>query len=115
VKCPACGGKKSRSAKLCASCRKLANEVGASLLPHVHQPPARPRTLDQNRAYHGKCGAIAKLKNVDAREIKKQARARASELFGRTIESSADLSELEMDRLLDRLDDELEQLLAARS
>ncbi len=117
VLCPGgCGGTKSARARFCASCRARANELGDEVLRRV--PTANPaaarsraqtmlRTPEQNRAYHGKCGAIARLRGRNARTVKTEALTLASQLFERKVESSTELSELEMDRLLDHLDAQL--------
>ena len=112
-KCPSCDGPISKNAQLCAACRKRAIVAGVNLLapgarsPEQASPPSpqRPRTSGQNRAYHGKCGTLARLRDVTVREVKTWALEQASTRFRRNIESSADMTEDEMSDVLDMLDD----------
>jgi hypothetical protein len=117
--CPACGGQKSKRAELCADCRKTASALGASVLTHVATPaqPFTPRTPAQNTVYHGRLRDIALLNlpgasggelYAEERRLKRWALKQASKMFGRTIASSTELSELEMDRLLDWLGDRID-------
>jgi hypothetical protein len=108
--CPGCSGPISRGAQLCRLCRPRAIAAGVNLLaPGARssqpQPPAGARTTGQNRAYHGKCGTLARLRDVPVREIKDWALAQASTRFRRNITSSADMNEDEMSDVLDTLDD----------
>lgn len=112
--CPGCGGAKSKRAELCLTCRRKANAVGASVLTHVHEaaiPPESlpfvPRTPWQSKAYHGKCNDLARLTGSDFLETKRAALAHAGEMFGRAFDSSTELSEIEMEQLLEWLDDQL--------
>lgn len=113
-KCPSCDGPISRDAQLCRDCRKRAIVAGVNLLaPGARSPeqapppptPPRQRTSGQNRAYHGKCGTLARLRDVPVRQIKGWALEQASTRFRRNIESSADMNEDEMSDVLDMLDD----------
>jgi hypothetical protein len=113
--CPGCNGPKSKRAALCIKCRRDANAIGATVVTRVAeaQPvPARLRTSEQNRVYHGVLAHVARLEGTDIRVMKRRAIAKASELFGRSIESSTELSEVEMERLLEWLDTELDRLEA---
>lgn len=125
TKCPGCGGRKSKRAELCATCRRTAGAIGVSVITRVGptediharvkvaQPP---RTSIQNRVYHGKISDLAKRLFPASptawqaeRHAKRLALRHASEMLGRPIESSTELSELEMERLIEWLDDELER------
>lgn len=128
--CPGCAGAKTARAKLCIRCRRRANAVGADVLTHVGEAaippeslPPRPRTPQQNTVYHARITDLAKLEleqsdftKADLRvaewNIKRRTLARAAAMFGRSIASSTELSEIEMERILEWLD---EQLAAARS
>jgi hypothetical protein len=123
--CPGCNGPKSKRAELCGNCRKQANALGASVLTHVATPtaPFVPRTAKQNTSYHGRLRSIAQLQKPgiegnalwDAeRKLKKWALKQASILAGRDIRSSTELSELEMERLLEFLGDRIDDLKAGR-
>jgi hypothetical protein len=113
--CPGCSGRISRGATLCRECRKRAIVAGVNLLApgaRTAIPPApAPRTTGQNRAYHGKCGTLARLRGQSERETKQWALAEASSRFGRAIASSAELNEDEMSDVLDLLDDAITALL----
>ena len=114
-RCPGCNGKISPKAQLCASCRRDANAIGASVVERVGtsavaQPPApamRDRTPGQGRAYHGKCGTLARLRGTTPQEIKRSALEQASRMFRREIDSSKAMNEDEMSEILDWLDDEI--------
>jgi hypothetical protein len=126
--CPGCGGAKTARARLCATCRRRANSVGEQVWTesHVPPPPARPRTGQQSRIYYGKCASIARAllppQGADVaagdrsaldrgmRDVKRRALEWASRAFGREIASSTDLTEIEMERLLEHLDDVLDDL-----
>jgi hypothetical protein len=121
--CPGCGGDKHRRAELCTTCRKRANAIGASVLTHVATPaaPMIPRTPWQNRNYHGRLREIAQLETPgierevlwqEERKLKKWALRRASRMFGKPFESSTELSELEMERLLEWLGDVVDLMKA---
>lgn len=113
--CPGCGGAKSKRAELCHKCRRDANAIGATVVTRVAdaQPvPARPRTPEQNRVYHGVLAHVARLEGLDIRVAKRRAIAKACDLFSREIESSTELTEVEMERLLEWLDTELDRLEA---
>jgi RNA polymerase-interacting CarD/CdnL/TRCF family regulator len=113
--CPGCGGPKSKRAELCRKCRRKANAVGATVVAQVvdAQPiSARLRTPEQNRVYHGVLAKIANLQGSDLRFLKRRALAKASQLFDREIASSTELTEIEMERLLEWLDTELDRLEA---
>lgn len=120
--CPGCNGKISRGAKLCRDCWKRARVAGVNLLRGggdvyvgVDRESSRDatalvvhaRTAGQNRAYHGKANAIARLTSRSEREVKAWALEQAATMFGRSITSSRDLNEDEMSELLDRLDEEI--------
>lgn len=111
--CPGCGGKKSRDAMLCRSCRTRANALGVSVLTHVHEAatpaPSRPRTPQQNRVYHGKLADLARLEQAPIAALKRRVLAEATSRFNRPVTSSTDLSEVEMEQLLEWLDDQLER------
>jgi len=112
--CPGCGGSKSKRALLCAACRRRAISVGVQevLTP---APPDEPRSPSQNLAFHGKCATLAKLElsddathvavNQRAMERKHDALAWAAKRFGRSIESSRQLSRDEMSEVLEWLDE----------
>jgi hypothetical protein len=109
--CPGCGGAKSKRALLCAGCRRRANVVGAKVWTETAAPVSTaPRTPQQSRVYHGKLASLAQLQAVDLYEVKRQALHKASAMFGRPITSSTELTEVEMERLLEALDEQLEQL-----
>jgi hypothetical protein len=107
--CPVCNGKISPKARLCATCRKAAIVAGVNLIaPGARSaapppPPAAP-TNGQNRAYHGKCGTLARLRGVPPQEVKKEILEWASRMFGREIASSKAMNEDEMSDVLDTLD-----------
>lgn len=75
-------------------------------------PPAsvRPRTPEQNRVYHGKVNSLAAAAKIDFLEAKRRALQLASAIVGRQLESSTELSEIEMERVLEALDDHLAEL-----
>jgi hypothetical protein len=113
-RCPGCGGKISRGATLCAICRKTAIVAGVNLIaPGARSagppPPPPARTTGQNRAYHGKCGRLARIRGVPVREIKEWALEQASTMFHREIASSKAMNEDEMSDVLDILDDAIAQ------
>jgi hypothetical protein len=110
ITCPGCGKAKSRSAQLCASCRKTATQLGASVLTAVATPaqPFTPRTPQQNRQYHGRLRTIALLEKPklegpplwDAeRKLKRWSIEYAARMVGRDLESSTELSEIEFERM----------------
>jgi hypothetical protein len=122
--CPGCNGPKTKRAKLCATCRRRANAVGADVVTHVGEAaippesrPPRPRTPQQNLVYHARVTDLAKLaKPADKeqlrsaeRHLKKAVLAKASTMFERPIASSTELNEAEMERLLEWLDEQLEE------
>lgn len=107
--CPGCGGTISRRAQLCRLCRPRAIAAGVNLLaPGARAPapatPAAQRTPGQSRAYHGKCGTLARLLGEQPQEVKRAALEKASRMFDREITSSSDLNEIEMSDVLDQLD-----------
>lgn len=110
--CPGCSGPKSKRAELCATCRRQANAVGASVLTHVHEAatpvPSRPRTPQQNTVYHGRCSDLAKLLRLSLLEVKKRTLTQAGKMFDRVFTSSTQLAEIEMEQLLEWLLEELE-------
>lgn len=108
-KCPCCGGKISRGATLCAICRKTAIVAGVNLIaPGARSaappPPPAARTNGQNRAYHGKCGTLARLRGIPPQEAKTEILEWASRMFGREITTSKAMNEDEMSDVLDTLD-----------
>lgn len=108
-KCPGCGGKISRAATLCAICRKTAIVAGVNLIAPgaraaAPPPPPAARTNGQNRAYHGKCGTLARLRGIPPQEVKKEILEWASRMFGHEIDSSKAMNEDEMSDVLDTLD-----------
>jgi hypothetical protein len=112
--CPGCDGKKSRRAVVCSSCRRAANAVGVSVLTHVHDAaippesrPFEPRTSQQSKVYHAKCADLAVLTARELVVVKKRALAHASTTIGRELNSSTELSEIEMELLLEWLDEEI--------
>jgi hypothetical protein len=127
--CPGCGGGKSKRAKFCKDCRRRANAVGADVLQQI--PTAAPRqrvvlrTPQQNLVYHAKCADIAALDGLEQwqatkaeqrlRELAVKARTLewASKRFGRQIDSSTELTEAEMEVVLEHLDAELRRRLPA--
>jgi hypothetical protein len=121
--CPGCAGPKSRRAGLCRTCRLKANTIGAHVVVDVapNAPEHRTRTPVQNTIYHARLNDLAKIDDPHASveelrlrviELKIWALTHASRTFGRSIESSTELSETEMERLLEWLDHEY--LLRAR-
>jgi len=114
-KCPGCGGKISRGATLCSICRKTAIVAGVNLIAPgaraAAPPPPAPaaRTTGQNRAYHGKCGTLARIRGVPVREVKQWALEQASTIFRREITTSKAMNEDEMSDVLDILDDAIAQ------
>lgn len=124
-RCPSCKGPKSKRAELCRVCRRAANAAGAAVLlsaPSAAPASRRPRSLSQNSAFHGKCSTIAELVagtsagrpqiEKTASEAKGGILERASREFGRTIESSAQLTAEEMSQVLDWLTDLIASLQA---
>ena len=109
--CPGCAGPISRRAKLCADCRKRANAVGASVVTHVAAAAPRTggplRTPQQSQVFHGKLNDLAKRRHVEQQVVKRHALAHAAATFGRPIASSTELTEIEMELLLEWLDEEL--------
>lgn len=121
--CPGCGNAKSKRAALCADCRRQANALGLQVLTAVATPssPTIPRTPAQNKMLHGRLREIATLEKPgierDAlwtaeRKLKRWAVAMASRLVGKPFSSSTELSELEMERLLDWLGDVIDDMRA---
>lgn len=111
--CPGCGNEKTARARLCASCRRRANNVGESAWKQsagLQGAPARPRTPEQNRVYHGKLASIAKLEKAELFDVKQRTLEFASLTFEREIKSSTELTELEMEHVLEQLDIELHRL-----
>lgn len=118
--CPGCNGPKTARAKLCRVCRGRANIIGERVWTDTALPttPAKPRTVYQSNIYHGKCAALARARSEDPsdkiavnremRAVKHQALAFASKRFRREIESSTELSEIEMDIVSEWLDDQLD-------
>jgi hypothetical protein len=120
--CPGCGKKKTKRAQVCAECRRKANSIGVSVVTHVHEAaipsesPRTPRTPWQSKAYHGKCNDLARLTKAEFLIVKRNALARAPTMFGREIKSSTELTEIEMELLLEWLDvaiDDAKQRAAA--
>ena len=122
------GRRPRRGSSVCGqsvgSCRKTANAIGVSVVTHVSTPatPTVPRTQKQNAVYHGRLREMAQLQKHgieredlwhEERKLKKWALAQASIQVGREISSSVDLSELEMERLLDWLADRIDDLKQA--
>lgn len=114
--CPGCGEKKSAKAALCANCRVTANALGVSVLTAVATPaqPFVPRTPKQNSILHGRLREIAQLEKPGIergelwsaeRKLKKWLLPRAAKIAGREITSTTELSEIEMERLLEWLAD----------
>lgn len=108
--CPGCGGRISRGARLCIECRKRAIVAGVNLLApgaraDAPAPAAGRQTPGQNRAYHGKCSTIARVTGEPPTLVKRAALDKASRMFRRPIDSSKDMNEDEMSRLLDHLDE----------
>jgi hypothetical protein len=115
--CLGCGGPKTAKARLCKKCRLRANAVGEQVWTesHVPPPPSRPRTGLQSRMYHGKVASIARARraadvNAEMRNVKKGTLEWASATFRREITSSTELTELEMERVLERLDEQLDEI-----
>lgn len=112
--CPACDGPKSRRAKLCRPCRLRANGIGEQVWTETHTAPlpSRPRTPQQNTVFHARCTELATTPGATKEEIRQRKRAIevevkawASKRFGREIESSTQLTEIEMELVLEHLDD----------
>jgi hypothetical protein len=121
--CPGCGGTKTRRAELCASCRKQATALGASVLTAVATPaaPFQPRTPKQNAVYHGRLRDIAQLEKPGVegnelwqteRELKRWSLKHAAKMVGRELASSTELSELEFERMNDWLGDVIDGMRA---
>lgn len=122
--CPGCGNAKSKRAELCGECRRTANQIGASVVTHVASlatpaTPVIPRTPVQNTVYHGRLREIALLENpalksaelyAAERELKKWSVKQAARMVKRPLASSTELSELEMERLLEWLADVIERM-----
>lgn len=109
--CPGCGGPKTRRAQFCATCRRRANVVGAKVWTETAAPVSTtPRTSQQNRVYHGKCASLAKLEQLELFQIKRRSLEAASAMFRRPITSSTELTEIEMEQLLEHLDEQLARL-----
>lgn len=112
--CPSCGGAKSKTARLCASCRRRASALGErALLEPPRGVPARPRTAQQNTAYHAKLGELARMTGQHLLDMKRDALELASAMFNRDVTSSTQLTEIEMEQLLDRIDVRMLELRAA--
>lgn len=125
--CPGCDGAKSKRARLCASCRRRANAVGADVLQQMPtatpRPRLVPRTPQQNIVYHARCTDLARLElgplassaqlRMRVIELKAETMQRASQRFGREITSSTELSEPEMEQVLELLDQQLAQRFPA--
>jgi hypothetical protein len=110
--CPGCGGPKTSRARLCASCRQRANLVGERTWIDTGRPPApvTPRTPQQNLVYHGKLASIAKLEQLPIKDVKRWALELATLMFRRAIASSTEVSEFEMEQLLEAFDHRLDEL-----
>jgi hypothetical protein len=115
--CPGCGGPKTRRAELCKTCRLSANRIGAQVVESVatSAPELRPRTAIQNTVYHARLTDLAELEMPEASpakrrlrviELKQWALAHATAEVRRPIASSTDLTEPEMERLLEWLDEQ---------
>jgi excisionase family DNA binding protein len=91
--------------KVGRSVRVDADDLRAFVPRHgggdVQREPVAPRQLS---AYHAKCSEIARLSQRDAAAVKAQALAKASEICGKQISSSKQLSYVEMHDLLDWLE-----------
>lgn len=110
--CPGCSGKKTRRAQLCHLCRPRANSVGGRVWSETAQPAVQsiPRTPQQNRVYHARCASIAKLEQRPLLDVKRTALEHFATRIGRPLESSTELSEIEMELLLESLDQRLFEL-----
>jgi hypothetical protein len=110
--CPGCQGPKSKRAKLCKECRPRANAVGERTWLDTGRPPAplTPRTPQQNLVYHGKLASIAKLEDCPIKDVKRWALELATLMFRRTIASSTEITEMEMEQLLEAFDRRLDAL-----
>lgn len=118
--CPGCDGPKSRRAKLCATCRRNAIDVGvravqAGLTEPIEQAAARPRRESsgprndrQASAIHGKAQALANLRGVSKAEVKREFYARTGAHFSREITSSDQMTWAEAHWCLDRLEEAIE-------
>jgi excisionase family DNA binding protein len=79
----------------------------------VRRDPVAPRQL---AAYHAKCGDIARLARRELRDVKAWAMEHAStEICGKRVTSSKDLSYVEMHDLLDWLEGQVERCRSADS
>lgn len=108
--CPVCRGPKSARAQFCSSCRRAANAAGETLVLAGSSTAATVmRTPVQNRVYHGKLADLALRSRRSDSEVKHEALDQASRMFARRIESSTELTEPEMERLLEWLTDRLEE------
>jgi excisionase family DNA binding protein len=76
------------------------------------QPIREPITGPQLRALHAKAAVIDRTLERDSGSAKRAVMAAASTQFGREITSSGDLSSIEADWVLDRLQESVDQLRA---
>ena len=110
--CPGCNGPKSKRAALCKTCRSRATRVGVDVVTHVPVAdvvPVQPRTAVQNRIYHARLNDLMRLRRVTNKDARLLALDRAAAMLGRAIESSTELSEPEMERLLEWLQEQIEE------
>ena len=81
------------------------------ICPHCHKPidgQPLPITEGQQRAWHAKLQALARILDTEKAAIRDLTLALASRKYGRTIQSSRDLLSHEAGWLLDHLDERIE-------
>lgn len=98
--CRGCGGKKTKRARVCARCRRLAYELGIQQLFRVD-----PMSTGQQRALNAKAAELGRLLGTTKNAEKAKAYAIATKHFDREITSSKQLTWDECDWLLDQFDE----------
>jgi hypothetical protein len=112
VPCPGgCGGTMAKGSILCRRCRRSAITVGVRALVDRAAGTARPAepslTDGQRRAIHAKANELDDLHDAPRRTYRTLALEKASEEFGRSIESVNDLTQAEASWVLDRLEERI--------
>ena len=114
--CPGCGGAKTRRARICASCRRRAIELGVQAVLETAgrgpQPDVEMIGPRQVSAFYAKTDELDRILERPYRTGHDLALERASEHFGRPITSVNELAYAEASWVLDRLS---EQVAAAKS
>jgi hypothetical protein len=112
--CPGCNGKISREGQALRNMpqgrdrRRRQPDRARRAIAGSPPPPPAARTTGQNRAYHGKCGTLARLRGVPPRGQEGRS-SRPRRCSVREIATSKAMNEDEMSDVLDTLDDAIAQ------